>query len=65
VNHPAKRRGRKPRAGGPTKQVPIRLTHDEHVRWRTVAEANGLTFSGWIRMLAERELARVDAYRTG
>lgn len=51
--------GPKPRAGAATKLVPIRLTEDEHARWRSAADREVLTLSEFVRSAVER------AIRTG
>lgn len=48
------RRGRRPRAAGPTHRAGIRLTVDERARWQAAADRDGLTLSAWIRVVADR-----------
>jgi hypothetical protein len=52
------KRGPKPRAGAPTKLVPIRLTDDEHARWRAAAESDVLSLADFVRAAVEERIAK-------
>jgi hypothetical protein len=51
--------GRSPRAGGAASaHVAVRLTMDEHQRWKAAAAASDLSLAEWIRAACEARLPK-------
>lgn len=56
-----KRPGPKPRTGAPTKLVNVRLSDEEHARWKAAAESEVLSLAEYVRAAVEEKIARKAA----